>query len=617
MTSQAISDLWASQAHWASLPLVQLVKGWCTSMQDGMDDKGKDWGVPWGHQVPQKDTPLLCKGAQVMVNTPLGPKFVPQLSQVKYVEKWIQLSSTIHVPSPVLRGLQEGVRLQLWAWPVSAWFSNHPSANDNQELVDKTISSWLLSKRVVVWDPKWGTPHIIAPLQVEVDFSGKARLISDCRYLTAAEAKADTTLMYIDYFLSLLVPDSSPSHGSSSWSSLMSQGDLSSGFQQLSYHSSSWCLVGISWRGVIMAHKVLVWGDGRSPGVFSQFTCTMGKAVDHALGRPSSSVWIDDFNFCVRNQQESNLAFDTVEGLGAIWGVDKCQFEAGKLLQPIGYHVDLLGDGVLSAKPSRLSKMAVGFSKLKEIQGEEIPARILAKLIGMLVSLVKVFPAAQPLLRPVNTASLAHIVQRHQWYRKISLPPPHRARLEWLYKLVQSSPPTMPIRPHGQVFFHWDACDYGVGGILWQQGKILAEAWLELPPDLKQSHITYKELLAAPLLLKHFSPLITNETLTCLSDNMAAVKSLKKGSKKFPRQALVEHFWFLALSQGVKVYNICHIHGYTNVLADRASRKLGQGCSCHPKDQGQKLLHELHDVIHLPPLPLPSLPLFPPIGASP
>ena len=89
-------------------------------------------------------------------------------------------SETVKANKAIVNVLKEGYKLPLYTVPKPAHFNNNKSAITHSDFVSKAIQDLLKKNRIIEVNE---LPHVVNPLSVTVQNSGKKRLILDLRYV--------------------------------------------------------------------------------------------------------------------------------------------------------------------------------------------------------------------------------------------------------------------------------------------------------------------------------------------------------------------------------------------------------------------------------------------------
>lgn len=128
-----------------------------SDLNDSLDISYQDYDYDFEYE--QNDSPPVMRG-RLRAN-------------VKY---WQHINAN----SFILDTIKNGYRIPLKETPPSAMLTNNTSAIENSEFVESAISD-LVNSRSIVEVPF--VPHVVNPLSVSIQSSGKKRLILDLRHV--------------------------------------------------------------------------------------------------------------------------------------------------------------------------------------------------------------------------------------------------------------------------------------------------------------------------------------------------------------------------------------------------------------------------------------------------
>ena len=92
------------------------------------------------------------------------------------IQRWVEITDDVYI----LNVIRFGYKLPFKVIPEQVFLKNNKSARENPDFVSKEISS-LLQKGVI--SEVCEQPHVVNPLTVAYNRSGKPRLVLDCRHI--------------------------------------------------------------------------------------------------------------------------------------------------------------------------------------------------------------------------------------------------------------------------------------------------------------------------------------------------------------------------------------------------------------------------------------------------
>ena len=344
--------------------------------------------------------------------------------------------------------------------------------------------------------------------------------------------------------------------------------------------------------GVFYYFRVLIFGAASAPTVWGRFGSWLGRAVS-AISNPTLlrlQVYVDDPLFTVGGpwlsaiwQLGSALLFSVSAGYPLAWA----KTLGGHSLQWIGAVIRLDDDSVVIAIPQDRVKALVDVLRLVlslRIIGKKRLRSIVGKLnfVAGLVVRLRAFlrPAwavlAQP---PAATVPDGCVTTRGL-----------RASFGWLLAfflgvhgpLEMGHPYCTGTSPLVYTIVT-DACPWGMGGVLYQEGRPVSY-WADFLRDADltrysasrgdPAHNTLWEALAALISFRLWSSRFTHFTPVAFrSDNTGVLTALSKRSA--PAESLNSIMQEWALDEAQATYPIRylqHIPGVSNVVADALSR---------------------------------------------
>ena len=168
--------------------------------------------------------------------------------------------NTLEANDFVLETINEGVKLPFIKTPLKAEFKINASALDNKEFVDSALKELIMSKCVIEVEPK---PHVISPLSVSRNSSGKKRFILDLRYVNIHLWKQSVKFEDLKVFQNYVSEDA-----------FLYKFDLQKGYYHLDVFSEHQTFLGFSWfhegRERFFVFTVLPFGLSNAPFIFTK-----------------------------------------------------------------------------------------------------------------------------------------------------------------------------------------------------------------------------------------------------------------------------------------------------------------------------------------------------------
>ncbi len=279
-----------------------------------------------------------------------------------------------------------GYKIPFVNTPKQAWFRNNKSAFANKDFVTENILQ--LQKRGSAVEVKF-QPHVISPLSVASNSSGKLRLIIDLRYVNKHLFKENIRFDALRFFESDLQP-----------SSFVSKFDLKQGYHRVDIFPDHQTFLGFSWilDGVerFFVFTVLPFGLSSAPYIFTK---TLRPLVKYWRSQGIQiCVYLDDGIIIANSEfvakQHSMVVKDTLVKSGFVANSEKSVWEPTKQLTWIGISMDFQQntlfiprkrvDAILDKTTSLLKKPYTSPRHLAELVGKIISTKY---VLGDIVSL--------------------------------------------------------------------------------------------------------------------------------------------------------------------------------------------------------------------------------------
>jgi hypothetical protein len=307
----------------------------------------------------------------VNVNNDLQ-EFVNYGSLRKCVEFWRHIVANEFI----IDIIQEGYKLPLISDAEKLQLSNNKSAVDNSNFVTQAIQKLLRTNCIKEVKE---VPHIVNPLTVAQDKSGKFRLILDCRHLN--EHLAKFSFRYEDSHTALdMIIDSD----------FMYTFDLKSAYHHITIYESHTKYLGFSWNNSFYIYKVLPFGIATASYIFTKITRVLVKHWRESAMR--IIMFLDDgIGFAKDRSQADINAMKVKRDLvcaGFSLATDKCMWYPSQKIEWLGYSWDS-SNCIVSVNEKRIKTLEEEITKmLTRVTQDKIilKTKSLASLAGKISS---------------------------------------------------------------------------------------------------------------------------------------------------------------------------------------------------------------------------------------
>ena len=218
----------------------------------------------------------------------------------------------------ILDVINNGYRIPFAADPLRVLQRNNKSALQHEEFVKQAISELMQSNRIIQTKEP---PHVVNPLSVSVQPSGKLRLILDLRHVNQYVSK--NSVKYEDWRTALTYFQTD---------AFMIAFDLKSGYHHIDIHPESQKFLGFAWKGpkdrscLYYVFTVLPFGLSSAPFIFNKCLkplqkCWRKQGISIALCLDDG--WLTESSFAECLQLSQTIRTDLREA-GLITSEDKC-----------------------------------------------------------------------------------------------------------------------------------------------------------------------------------------------------------------------------------------------------------------------------------------------------
>ena len=297
----------------------------------------------------------------------------------KHIEFWKKIGTS----NFILSVISDGYRLPFIQAPPCRDISNNKSAFVHSNFVKEAINELLLSGRVLEVSQ---LPHVINPLSVSVQRSGKKRLILDLRhvnqYLEKQAIKYEDWKVGLSYFQK---------------GAFMISFDLKSGYHHIEIHPEYQTFWGFAWKfpdsqtRKYFIFTVLPFGLSTGPHIFTK---TLKPLVKHwrysgiSLGLFLDDGWLTESEKEACKVLSQNIRSDLADS-GLITNEQKCQWEPCQVMEWLGLVWNTF-NGTICVTDKRITSMLDGINLVFQREFL-VSARELASLVGKIISAGSVF----------------------------------------------------------------------------------------------------------------------------------------------------------------------------------------------------------------------------------
>jgi len=350
---------------------------------------------------------------------------------------------------------------------------------------------------------------------------------------------------------------------------LLAKMDVMQAYRNVPVHPQDRFLLGMRWQDTVFVDNTLPFGLRSAPLIFSAIA-DMLQWIMHSKGVEWLFHYIDDF--ITVGRPRSQQCRDNVGIMRSVCKETGTPQEEAKFEGPATV-IEFLGIELdTEALEIRLSqtKLQTLVDLLSQWRGKKVVRkRDLLSIIGSLSHACKVVKPGRAFLRRlINLSMVAHHLDHH-----IRLNREARSDIEWWY--------TFAHRWNGVAMFSPSFSMSKVDAVLtsdasgsWGCGAYSGSQWFQLQwvQDIKEAHITLKELVPIVIAAALWGPLWAHQHILAQCDNAAVVAIINHNDSKIPEAMhLIRCRAFLAAKYQFSLKAV-HISGSSNNLADALSR---------------------------------------------
>ena len=433
----------------------------------------------------------------------------------------------------VLGTIESGYVLPIKSVPPPYFRQNQASATLHADFVQQSVTELLATKCIKQVS---AVPYICSPLSVVVSGSGKKRLVINLRHLNNYLWKQK--FKYEDLRVALLLLEKGD---------YMFSFDLKSGYHHVDIAEVHHKYLGFAWGGKHYVFTVLPFGLSTACYMFTKL---LRPLVRHwRAGGIRIVVYLDDglgtASGCQRAAEASELVRTTLDQAGFVTHPSKSSWEPVQRLTWLGFVIDT-ARGQIEVPQEKLASLQHVLHQV--LQADETPARLLASVVGKIISMGL---AIGPVSRFMTRSLYAVLESRVTWCERLALSPEAREELRfWESNMAKYNAQPIWHSPSAVRVVYSDASDTGYGGYVVEHGP--CTSYGQWSKEEAEQSSTWRELMAVWRVLLSVANKLQNMHVRWFTDNQNVARILQVGSRK-------SHLHALAL----KVFSLsvqCQIH---------------------------------------------------------
>lgn len=449
---------------------------------------------------------------------------------------------------------------------------NHKSALEHLDIVDEKIKKEMDKGRVKgPFDSHPFENFICSPIGlVPKKELGQFRLIHDLSYPKGASVNSNIPPEFsaVNYQNIETVIDIVQSYGHNC---LMSKSDIQEAFRLIPIKQSDHRLLGFSWRGKFYHDCVLAFGASSSCQIFEKFSSALQWILNKKFNILGISHLLDDFFFCGKKDTSECLnALQTflamAEHLGVPIKQEKTHYPTTCLTI---YGIEIDSTEMVARLPlDKIEKISALLLKYK--CKRKISLKNLQSLLGLLNFACSVIIPGRAFLRRLYDLTIGHTSPHFM----ITLNADARADLNLWHTFIENY--------NGKscfLFQNWISSDViklysDSAGVHGGYAAVFGNKWFakEWSEEMKDLHITVKELFPIVVALDFWGHLLANHKILFLTDNAAVADIINKTTSKEKNCMKLIRRMVLSSLQFNIFFRAKHIPGKTNVICDLLSR---------------------------------------------
>ena len=476
----------------------------------------------------------------------------------KRISEWRKLKGISQV---VLAWIEEGVALPFQRVPIPKIFNNKNIPYLESQFITQEVKRMLDCGAILQLNEP---PLICSPIHAVPKKNGKFRLVIDMRYLNSHLVVPKFKMEGLDTLSKMVEADD-----------YMFTVDLQDGYYHINMHKSAIRYLGFQWQGNYYTYKVLPFGLAISPLVFSKI---MHSIVSHLrqLGH-RILVYLDDFIGLTRNKSMvlKKVFLKLLRNLGLHISLEKSSLNLEQEKEFLGLLVRTINRLMFHVPHKKKVEVAKEISRMLKRRMEPLPARRVARVAGLCISLSKAVGPTRLLMRNL----FKDLNQKSNWEAKVLLSEEAINDLIWWKEVMESWDGKFVIPSRADVTIYTDASNSGWGGAL--EGKSARGFWT---PAMMNESINYREMMAAFMTILAFKEDLRNKVVLLRTDNISTVAYINKMTgQSDPLYNLGRAIANLSKELNIELM-AQHIPGVENITADRLSRMMDKNdWKLHPR----------------------------------
>ncbi|CAG2235130.1 unnamed protein product [Mytilus edulis] len=417
----------------------------------------------------------------------------------------------------ILDLIENGYKIPLINEPESVLLRNNKSALEHKDFVEKAVQELIDASLI---EEVSNRPHVVNPLTVSINSSGKGRLILDLRHVNKQVVYSKIKFEDWKTASQFLTSDC-----------FGFAFDLKAGYHHINIFPNHQKYLGFSWKfGETVKYfvfTVLPFGLCSAGYVFTK---VVRPLIAHwRKDGIKITVYLDD-GLCLAEteklccEQSVRVKNDLILS-GFVPNKDKCIWTPVQTLVWLGFTWNLKSS--LMELPLIKIENFINLIDVILSKAFKVKIRLLAKLCGKIISFS---PAIGNVTQIMTRCTFSVINLRQDWDQYVDLRQHSDSIQEIMFwkQNIHCLKPVPLLRNNSEFNVFTDASDIGAGGYLQGTDYIAHRQW-SVTEATKSS--TWREIKAIELTLDSFAKVLEHSSVTFFTDNQNAVSIIKKGSK--------------------------------------------------------------------------------------
>lgn len=312
----------------------------------------------------------------------------------------------------------------------------------------------------------------------------------------------------------------------------------------------------------------MCFGPTQAPRAFTKITSVVTAYL--RMQDVTLASYLDDWlmlNFLIQillEQRDKTL--NLLMDLGFIINLDKSFLVPSQIFTYIGCLFNL-ALGTVQPTLDRIQKLELA---IHQLVGGKITARHYLHILGIMASCIELIPYARLQMRPMQLHLLAAWKpSSRNLESEIPVTQHLAAHVAWWLDRANTQKGRSVVQDFPSITITTDASKHGYGGYI-NHSQVTQGVWSQTE---QSSHINLLEMEAVLRTLKHFLPLLKNQSVMIRCDNITVVQFLNNfgGTKSAPLCYKTWELWHLAIQNNIRL-KAAYLAGHLNTLADQLSR---------------------------------------------